>query len=169
MLAVAALAVSTASAASLNGAAHAAPGQPERPLGLRTGYHFFTDDESGNCLDQDYNSGVEHPDVLAYPCNYGPNELWNAIPNTDHSYRLVNQRSGGCLTQTGGDATVSPCDGSTGQDWWHLSVDGLPGYYLANKAGAGCLDQDYNSGVRHQDVLVWYPCLFGGNERWTQK
>jgi Ricin-type beta-trefoil lectin domain len=167
MLAVAALAASTAGAAMLNGAAHAVPGQPERQLWLSTGYHVFSNDDSGKCLNQDYNGGP-HPDVLAYACVHSPNELWNVIPSGDGSFRLANELSGGCLTQTGAGATVHPCDGSAGQAWYHASVDGLPGYYFLNQATGACLNQDWNSGVQHQDVLVWSPCDFTPNERWTE-
>lgn len=170
MLAVAALAVSTASAATPNGAAHAVLGQPERPLALGTGYHFFTNDLSGNCLDQDYKGGLPHRDVLAYPCNYGPNELWNVTAKANGSFTLANWKSGGCLTQAGGAATVQPCNGSAFQAWWHVSVDGRPSYYyLVNQASGACLDQDYNSGVRHLDVLAWSPCGFGANEGWNAR
>jgi hypothetical protein len=168
MLAVAALAGSTtARAATRSGAAHSVTRQSEHPLGLSTGSHFFTDDASGNCLDQDYNSGVQHPDVLAYPCTYGPNEVWIVIPNANGSFLLVNTRSGGCLTQTGGAATVYPCNSSDSQAWWHVSVDGLTWSFFVNKASGACLDQDYNSGVPHGDVLAWSPCGFGANEGWA--
>ncbi|MGD0244289.1 MAG: RICIN domain-containing protein [Streptosporangiaceae bacterium] len=168
MLAVAALAVSTAGAATLNGAAPAVRQQPERQLRLSTGYHVFSNDDSGKCLNQDYNSGVPHPDVLAWACVHSPNELWDVIPNGDGSFRLANELSGGCLTQTGADATVDPCNGSAGQAWYHVSADGLPGYYFLNQATGDCLNQDWNGGVQHQDVLVWSPCDFTPNERWTE-
>jgi hypothetical protein len=167
MLAVVALAVSAASAAPLNGAAHAVHGQSARPLQLITGTHFFTNNLSGGCLDQDYKSGVRHLDVLAYPCNFRANEQWGVNANANGSFTLVNVRSGGCLTQTGRAATVQPCSGSPFQAWWYVSVDNLSNYYFVNQAGHGCLDQDYHSGVQHLDVLA-YPCNFAANEGWTE-
>jgi Ricin-type beta-trefoil lectin domain len=169
-----ALLLPTATAADASTVGTVALSQSQGAPALATGWHVFRDNASGNCLDQDYNGGVPHADILAYPCNHGPNELWDVILNSDGSYSFKNDASGRCLNQdyNGGvphaDVIAYPCGTNANQNWWQVKVGPRTAIYLMNEASIACLDQDYNSGVEHLDVLAWSPCNFGNNEGWTE-
>jgi hypothetical protein len=142
---------------------------------LETGQHFLINDATGDCLDQDYGGGTPHADVLAYPCTYGNNELWNVTLNSNGSYSLTNVESGDCLGQdyVGGtprlEVVAHSCDAKTNQNWRPIQIHGSARSYLANQESQGCLDQDYGDGVPHEDVLTWSPCNFFANEGWAER
>ena len=140
---------------------------------LQTGRHFFIDNDSNDCLDQDYSDGTAHPDILAYPCNYDDNELWDVTLNSNGTYSLMNVASGQCLNQDyhGGaphaDVVAYQCGTNTNQNWM-VNQSGRH-TYLVNQDSNGCLDQDYSNGFPHEDILTYSPCGFGSNEDWTEK
>lgn len=147
--------------------------QPAAQGLLATGWHYFTNNATSDCLDQDYSGGTPHADVLSYPCNHDTNESWNVMLNDDGTYSLTNAATGECLNQDyyGGSPHAQviayPCGPNQNQNWRAVEINGS--IFLQNEQSGYCLDQDYSGNVAHTDVIAYSPCNFAANEGWTEE
>lgn len=69
---------------------------------------FIRSELNNYCLDQHYNDqGQPTTTVFAYfgPCHYAGNQQWEFVPMGGNSYRVVNSRSGWCLSAPNGHSS----------------------------------------------------------------
>ncbi|WP_410587855.1 trypsin-like serine protease [Amycolatopsis sp. lyj-23] len=137
----------------------------------------ITGKASGQCLDQDWANGQEHPDVGAWAC-WTPsqtNQQWQLSWLSRDTVQVVNARSAKCLDQDYTNGQPHPAvnawqcwtPGQTNQQWTvqpHYE-DGT--VTLVNKASGQCLDQDYTDGRPHSTVNAWQCWTTNqANQRW---
>jgi hypothetical protein len=136
---------------------------------LQPGALYFTNGDSGYCLDEDYYDYIEHPNVLAYPCDYNSNEIWQVRINSNGTYTLANGASTKCLTQgrQGQGIVVSGCSRIPAQEWEAVQDNG--GTYLVNKGTGACLTQEYADGSPQEDLRSVAPCQYGPQGTWQEQ
>ena len=97
--------------------------------------------------------------VDQWTVNGGSNQIWNFIPVGD-AYKIVNARSGKCLTTNGvAGATVYQvtCGSSDWMLWWTgLQPGNLTGYSIQSKASGFYLEVNGASGSQGANIDTWY-------------
>lgn len=138
-------------------------------VSLQIGALYFTNGDSGYCLDEDYYDYIEHLTVVAYPCDYNPNEIWQVRINPNGTYTLANGASTECLTQgsQGQGIVVSGCAQIPSQEWEAVQKKG--GTYLVNKGTGACLTQEYADGSPQGGLQSVAPCQYGPQGIWQEQ
>ncbi|RSM41400.1 hypothetical protein DMA12_24030 [Amycolatopsis balhimycina DSM 5908] len=132
---------------------------------------------SGQCLDQDWTDGQEHPTVNAWQCwtPTSDNQKWTATWTARDTVQIVNSLSGKCLDQdyTGGQphppVNAWQCwTPPAGNQQWIVQPHYDDGTVtLVNKLSGQCLDQDYTNGQPHPAINAWQCWTTNQpNQRW---
>lgn len=167
------LALLAGSVASAETAAKAGPTHHDGEVSAQAmaGPYTWINQASGKCLDQAWHNGMEHPEVVAFPCNRQSNQDWYLDGPPGGPFRLINARSGKCLDQDWHDGAPHyavlawECNGGDNQ-LWYLSYDSETNtYILINARSNWVLDQDWHGGVEHPEVLA-VPYNGGSNQYW---
>ncbi|MFI5841169.1 RICIN domain-containing protein [Catenuloplanes sp. NPDC051500] len=116
---------------------------------------------SQKCLDQTFTNNIEHPEVIAFDCTGGTNQMWY-IEQWPSGTHLINARSGKCLDQNYTNGVEHPdilawhCSVDANQVWNVLSLGtGGNQFRVRNTRSGNYLDQDYTNNVEHQAVLAY--------------
>ncbi|MEU4246910.1 trypsin-like serine protease [Amycolatopsis sp. NPDC026612] len=132
---------------------------------------------SGQCLDQDWTGGQEHPKLNAWQCwtPPGTNQQWKVAWVSGDTVTITNSLSGKCLDQDYTDNQPHPTVNAW-QCWTPPGVNQTwtvqPHYEdgtvtLVNKLSGQCLDQDYTDNQPHPTVNAWQCWAPAGvNQRW---
>ena len=143
---------------------------------IRFGPFTWRNLRSGKCLDQNYNGGIQHREVIAFTCLDGLNQKWFIDLYDDGNVKLVNARSGKCLDQdyTGNvehRAVIAfTCLNVTNQKWREINIFRPDGSYCCtrfqNVRSGKFLDQDYTGGVQHPAVIAFQNKPEATNQYW---